>query len=113
MYDLLTQIDAILKGINLATEKIERQAPRMEKNLNLFRTLERLALRWLTLTKYMGLPPNMTVAVDKMSQILVTMRMFQMSLNLMMASNPLTAGIGIAGLIGTAISFSGSILEGY
>jgi hypothetical protein len=109
---ILQEIDAILKGINLATEKIEQKAPVLRENLGTFRQIERLALRWLVLAKRMGLPDEVSGAIDKIAQLVVTIRMAMMSINLMMATNPLTVGIGIAGLIGSAASM-GTMLEGY
>lgn len=113
LLQILMEIDAILKGITVATQKIEHAAPAMRTNLKTFNQVERLFLRYLTLTRHMGLPDDVNDQVSKIATIAVTIKMAMMSINMMMASNPLTAAIGIAGLLGTALSFGPSMMEGY
>lgn len=112
IYELLMKIDEILSGITVKSADFERNAPITQKNLATFKQLERLALRWLALGKKFGLPVDISNAVDKLSELIVTVRMAQISINMMMATNPITALIGVAGIIGTAASM-GSMLEGY
>jgi hypothetical protein len=68
----------------------------------------------MSLIERLGLPPEIEKAIRKVQQLVMTLRMLQISLNLMLASNPVTAALGIAGLLGTAAELgSGSLLEGY
>ena len=60
----------------------------------------------------MGLPEEADGAIAKIAQLISTIRMLQISMNLMLASNPLTMGIGVAGLIGSAMTMS-DVLAGY
>jgi hypothetical protein len=114
IYDVLVQIDAILKGIEVKTVALQQRAPAVRENLKTFMQLERLALRYLVLARRMGLPEEYEQAVNAISRLVVSMRMAMISINLMMASNPVTMAIGFAGLAGVAIELgSGSILEGY
>ena len=112
IFDILVRIDAILNNIDVKSEKIQREMPKTEQSLATFRQLERLALRWLILSRQMGLPPEVQRQIDFIMKLIVTIRMAQMSINMMMMSNPATALIGVAGIIGTAASMSG-MLEGY
>jgi hypothetical protein len=109
IYEILTQIDAILKGINLATEKLEQKAPAVQRSTNEFRQLERLALRYLVLARRLGLPPEIDNAVTKISQMIVTIEMARKSLMLLNASmytNPVTGAIAVAGLALATLSAS-------
>lgn len=112
MLSLAQQIMNVLNNTNVAVEKVERQTPVIRDNLENFRQLERIALRYLALAKQMGLPEDVNRAVTSLSQLIVMIRMAQMSLNALMSSNPYTMAIGIAGLIMTATS-AGNVLEGY
>lgn len=111
-FQILTEIDKLLADIELKINVIEQKAPMMTNYLTTFKQVERLALRWLTLSRQLGLPDNIQGGIDKFMQLIVTVRMAQMSINMMMATNPATALIGIAGLIGTAATTT-SFLEGY
>ena len=108
MQELMT----LLQGVEAKTEKLNADYPRTKETLATFRQLERLALRWLVLAKQMGLPDDATRAIDTIAKLIVVLRMAQMSLNMMMMSNPVTALIGVAGIIGTAATLP-SMLEGY
>jgi len=64
----------------------------------------------------MGLPENVDAAARKISQIIVALNMAQIGLNSLLTGiimgNPLSIGIGIAGLVGSGISF-GDVMAGY
>ena len=111
-YDLLTQIDRLLADIELKINRIEGQAPALERNLGSFRQLERLALRWLVLARHMGLPEDVDSAINKIAKLIVMLRMAQMSLNMLMMGNPVTAAIGFAGMMTTLVSAS-DVMAGY
>jgi len=109
-YQTLAEIDRLLADIELKITNITNTdtAQKLESNLDTFRQLERLALRYLVLARRMGLPEDVGAAIDFLARLVTTIRMAHISLNMMMASNPLTAAIGIAGLMGTAITMTDS-----
>ena len=107
-YQTLAEIDRLLADIELKITNITNTetAQRLETNLNTFRQLERLALRYLTLARRMGLPEDVGAAIDFLARLVVVIRMAQISISMMMATNPLTVAIGVAGLVGTAVSMT-------
>jgi len=109
-YQTLTEIDQLLADIELKITNITgaETTQRLEQNLNTFRQLERLALRYLTLARRMGLPEDVGAAIDFLARLVVAIRMAHISISMMMATNPLTAAIGVAGLIGTAVTMTDS-----
>jgi hypothetical protein len=111
-YALLQEIDRLLADIELKINSIEGKQPKLEKSLDTFRQVERLALRWLVLAQRMGLPEDVDGAVGKIAQLISAIRMLDISMNLMLATNPYTAAIGVAGLIGSAMTMS-DVLAGY
>lgn len=113
-YQTLAEIDKLLADIELKISKITDSGTRekLERTRNTFIEVERLALRWLVLAKRMGLPEDVDMAVSAIAQLITMIRMAQIAMNLAMASNPLTAAIGVAGLIGVAYS-TGDLLAGY
>lgn len=114
LLSLAQQIMDVLNNTTTAIEKVEQKTPVVRENLENFRQLERLALRYLVLARRMGLPEEVGSAVDKVNQLIVTIRMLQISVSMLMASNPVMMLIGVAGLLGAATTLgSGSILEGY
>ena len=82
----------------------------MRRSLDTFRQVERLALRWLVVAKRMGLPEDVDAVVNKMARILTSIRMLQMSMSLMLSTNPLTAAIGVAGFTGSVMTLSDSLV---
>ena len=106
IYEYLVKIDALLSNIQVKTEKIERDMPQTRASLETFKEIERLALRWLVLARRMGLPEEINNAISLITRLISSIRMLQISLNLLMATNPLTMAIGIAGLIGSAYTMA-------
>ena len=111
-YATLQEIDRLLAGIELKIRMIEGVQPKLEDTLETFRDIERLALRWLVLARRMGLPEDMDAAVGTVARVISALRMLDISINLMLASNPYTAAIGVAGLIGSAMTMN-DMLAGY
>lgn len=120
-YALLQEVDRLLANIEVRIQRIEGGAEgaegterldRLKETLATFRQLERLVLRWLVLAQRLGLPEDITKAITIISKLIVVLRMWQMSTNLMMMSNPISAALGVAGLVGTVLSFS-DIVMGY
>lgn len=112
IFTLLQEIMQMLDKVDVKSEKINNDLPRTQETLATFRQLERLALRWLVIARQMGLPENVTGAINTLAKLVVMIRMAQMSINMMMMSNPVTAAIGVAGIIGTVMT-APSLLEGY
>lgn len=110
VFNLLTQIDKLLADIELKITKLQTDAPRTRELLVTFRQIERLTLRYLALTRRMGLPEDTQNAISFLMRLVTVIRMAQISISLMMASNPVTAAIGIAGLIGSAMTLQDSLI---
>ena len=107
VFQILTEIDKLLAGIELKITKLQGTAgvgggvEGLKTNL---RQLERLALRWLVLSRRMGLPEDVQASIDFIMRLIVTLNMLQMSANMVMLSNPVTAAIGVAGMMGGMFS---------
>jgi hypothetical protein len=108
----MQELMALLNNVQARTTQLNNDEPRTKETLATFRQLERLALRWLALSRQLGLPPEAQQTIDLLMKLLVTIRMVQISMNMMMMSNPVTALIGVAGLLMTATTIPG-MLEGY
>lgn len=105
-YQTLAEIDRLLADIELKITKITNTdtQQKMERTVSTFREAERLAIRWLALGRQLGLPEQVDAAITKIAQLVTTIRMLQISLSLMMATNPLTAAVGVAGLLGSVVT---------
>lgn len=108
---LCQEIIQLLNTAEIKTGKLIKDLPQTEKVLNNFRQLERVALRYLAIARRMGLPEDAEQAIRIFSQLIVVIRMTQMSLG-MLAGGPLGIAMGAAGLIMAGLSAS-SMLEGY
>ena len=67
VFQILTEIDRLLADIELKITRIQGGAGSSGALASLtekFVALERLALRWLVLTRRMGLPENVSNAID-------------------------------------------------
>ena len=111
-YVLLGETDRLLGDIEAKIDSIEGKKQSLEVTLEAFKDVERLALRWLVLSRQLGLPEDMDVAVGKIVRLISALRMLQISLSLMMATNPLTAVFGVAGLIGSVFTIQ-DVFAGY
>ena len=112
IYELLLKIDELLTGIESKNENLIRDMPKTREALTTYRDLERVTLRYLVLAKRMGLPEDVDNAIGYITRLVTVIRMAHISISLMMASNPVTAAMGIAGLATTVIS-STDLLAGY
>jgi len=110
--DMLQEIERLLIDIEPKIANIERKQPQLESALQTFKDIERLALRWLVITRRLGLPEDVGNALDKIARLLVMINMLQMSMSMLMATNPFTVGIGVAGGVGVALSM-GDMMAGY
>ncbi len=97
------QIMEVLNGVTVKTKEIEKEAPIVTEHMENFRQLERLALRWLSISRHMGLPENMARATETISTLIVMVRMLEISVSQMM-KGPVGVLIGVAGLVGVALT---------
>ena len=109
---VLQEIMALLNNVEFKTTKLERDTPMISRNLQNFRQLERIALRFLAITRQMGLPDDIEKATQALTRLIVIIRMAQMSLTALASTNPYTAVIGVLGLAATFMA-APSVLEGY
>ena len=115
VFQILTEIDKLLADIELKIIRIQGGAGSSGALAGLttkFQQIERLALRWLALSRRMGLPEDVGAVIDFLARLITSVRMAQISLSLVMASNPVTAAIGFAGLMGSAFSLI-DVVGGY
>lgn len=99
----LREIMQMLNNVEIRTKKLETDTPKIQKSMNSFKQVERLALRYLTLSRRMGLPDNISKQIDTIATLIVMIRMAQMSMGLM-TGNPISVMIGFAGLIGIGLT---------
>ena len=112
VFTLLQEVDRLLDVINVKATVAEQQVTRLNTAMNTFHQLERVALRYLALARRMGLPEEVNAAINTMTRLITIIRMAQLATNLLLATNPLTAIVGIPALLLTTISF-GDLLAGY
>jgi hypothetical protein len=108
----LKEIMALIDGVTIKTEKINSELPRTQESLASMRQLERLALRYLTITKKMGMPDDIQGQIQIISQLIVTVRMLQISYAALTSSTPLGILMGIGGFILSGLTLYDS-MEGY
>ena len=101
----LQEIMGLLNGINIRSEKLMDNAPRLTRAASTFHEAERLALRWLAIARRMGLPDQVEQATQVLTQLVVMLRMLQISVGLMTGGG-LGALIGLAGIVSVAMTAS-------
>jgi hypothetical protein len=106
--ELRTQVEELNRSI----DNIEPTLESSSEQLMTFRQLERVALRYLTIAKRMGLPDDVNRAIEFLFRLIVIIRMVQISMNMLMLGTPYGWLMGAAGLVMTGLSM-GSVLEGY
>jgi hypothetical protein len=99
----LQEIMQMLNGVQVKTEKATNDLPKLKDTLSTFKQVERLALRYLALSRQMGLPDDIQKQIQTISRVIVMIRMAQISLGLM-SGNPLSVMIGFAGVLGVGMS---------
>lgn len=109
-YRILTEINKLLADIELKISKIEGNTRKIEKTTDDFRNLERLALRYLTISRRMGLPDQIEQATQLITTLVVMMRMLQISAT-MISGGGIGALIGIAGVI--SVTMQANDMLGY
>jgi hypothetical protein len=109
---VLQEIIQLLDGVEVKTNKAIDDFPKMKESLTTLREVERVALRYLALTRRMGLSDGAQQQIQTLSEIIVTVRMLQTSLNLLMSGTPLGTLMSIAGFAMTGFAIYDS-MEGY
>jgi hypothetical protein len=104
VYEILMRIDVILNGINVKSKEIQQQAPQLRENLQNLRTLERIAVRYLSIVRRMGLPDDVNAAITALSKMIVIARMAQMALTSLSTGGLSGIAIGVAGMFMTGMA---------
>jgi hypothetical protein len=99
----LKELTSLLSGVEAKTTKINSEMPQTKNSLATFSQLERVALRYLVISRKLGLPDSINNAMQ-LSQLVVMVRMAQMSINMLMLGTPFGWAMGAAGLIMTGLS---------
>jgi len=108
----LTDIQQLRREIQALRREIEQLEPKLEKGtrqLETWRQLERVALRYYALARRMGLPDDADQALRVLTRILITMRMLEITGTMLFSGTPFGFAMGVAGLI----LAQASMLEGY
>jgi hypothetical protein len=100
----LKEIMALIDGVTIKTEKLNTESPQTQETLTTFREIERVSLRYLALARRMGLPENVDNAAQTLAELLVLIRMVQMSYNMLSKTTPIGILMGIAGFAMTGLS---------
>jgi hypothetical protein len=108
----LKEIMALIDGVTIKTEKVVQNTPKIRESLSAYTQLERITLRYLTVARKMGMPDDVQQQMQLISQLIVTVRMLQMSYTLLASTTPLGIIMGVAGLALSGFAIYDS-LEGY
>lgn len=100
----LQEIMALLNQTSIKSEKIIRDLPKTNEALITFRQLERIAIRYLAIVNRMGLPDDAQKQIQILTKIIVTVRMAQMSYNMLLAGTPYGLLMSIAGFAMTGFA---------
>ena len=100
IFAVLEQINALLNNINITTDKIVAQTPKMQETTLSLREGERMAIRYLSVIRSMGLPDNANAVITTFTRLIVILRMAQMTL----------LSLGSGGAYGTLMGIAGFML---
>lgn len=92
---VVQEIMRLLDGVEIKSNKVVEQTPKLEKASSTLKDVERLALRWLALGRKMGLPEQVEQATQIITTLVVMLKMLDISLTMV-------GGGGLRGLIGLA-----------
>ena len=109
IHGMLQEISRLLDEVDTKTEIVTTKSASTTRSLM---QLEQVTLRYLVLARSMGLPDDVDNAIQLVTRLITTIRMAQLSINMLMASNPITSAIGVAGLIMTVATLP-DMLAGY
>lgn len=100
----LREIMALLDNTTVKSERLVKETPRIRDAADNFMQLERVALRYLTIARRLGLPDEVARATEFLSRLLVVIRMVQISTNMLMLGTPYGWAMGAAGLVLSGLS---------
>lgn len=106
----LQEIMALLNQTSVKTERIITNLPKTKEALMTFQQFERVALRYLALSRRMGLPDDVAQTTEVLTRLIITVRMLQMSMNMLMLGTPFGWLMGAAGLAMTGLSLYDSMV---
>ena len=107
----LKEIMALIDGVTIKTERLNTNLPRTKETLSTFKDIERVALRYLALARRMGLPEDIERATQALSELIVMIRMAQMSYTMLTAGTPIGLLMGVAGISMTVLSASDFVMN--
>lgn len=99
----MQELMALLNNVETKTDALISKTPQLQKAGATFRDGERLALRYLSIARRMGLPEQIDQATQIVTRLVVMFRMLQISAA-MMSGGGVGALIGIAGVIGVVLT---------
>jgi hypothetical protein len=99
----MQELMALLGQVETKADSLIQKTPQLQQSGTTFRDAERLALRYLSLARRMGLPDQIEQATQIVTQLVVMIRMLQISLT-MVNGGGIGALIGIAGIIGVVMT---------
>ena len=108
---VLQEIMALLDNVEFKTAKLNDDLPQTKDALITFSQLERVALRFLTISRRMGLSDNVMQATQRLSQLIIMIRMAQMSYRMLSMTTPYGVIMGIAGGVLTTFAVSDIMME--
>lgn len=99
----IQEIMQLLNNAEIKTVKITQELPKTKDALATLSQLERVALRYLAIVNKLGLSEGVQGQIQQLSQLLVMIRMVQMSYRMLMLSTPYgwlmaAAGFTLTGL---------------
>lgn len=100
---VVQEIMRLLDGVELKSNKVIEQAPKLEKASSTLKDAERLALRWLALGRKMGLPEQVEQATQIITTLVVMLKMLDISLT-MVGGGGLRGLIGLAGVLSVTLT---------
>jgi hypothetical protein len=108
---VLQEIMALLNNVEFKTTKINSDLPKTKQSLATFTQLERIALRYIALTRTMGLPSDTDKAMSKIAELIVLINMLNIAAG-MLTRGPVGLILAIPSIAMTAMSLP-NLLEGY
>lgn len=108
---VLQELMDLLNNVEFKTKTLNAELPKTKEALITFSQLERVALRFLTISRRMGLSDNVMQATQRLSQLIIVIRMAQMSYRMLSMTTPYGVLMGIAGGVLTTFAVSDIMME--
>lgn len=106
----LQEIMQLLQKADIKSDKLSEKTPKLEKTGATLQQTERLALRYLSIARRMGLPDEIEAATQIIATLIVMFRMLHISASLI-SGGGIGALIGIAGII--TVTMTANDMVGY